>query len=238
MSEEISYVMSAINQIYDNLWIGDIKIAFEVATQALQQGKIEKLVEAAEMAKKLITFLRIEAKEKEIEDKEDWVTESFLKRLEDISIDDAIAGVMMVHLSNLKAALNYLVESGKIKPLLEEEEPSQLRKEKRYKCVVISQPPKFEVKALLDTSFSVPNFERLKKVAEELGLNPTILEKSKAAMTLRFFSGNEFVEVIAQRFIARIIMTMREPSEERMNRISSKILEMLTEEKNGSFDRK
>ena len=33
-------------------------------------------------------------------------------------------------------------------------------------------------------------------------------------------------------------MTMREPSEERMNRISSKILEMLTEEKNGSFDRR
>lgn len=63
------------------------------------------------------------------------------------------------------------------------------------------------------------------------------IREVKSSNDFTLFSDNEFVEVVAQRSVVRIVMTMREPFEERMKRISDKILDMLTEEKNDSFDR-
>jgi len=129
----------------------------------------------------------------------------------------------------LKTYLGHFVEAIKTRPLLveEEEQLPQIRKEKEYRYVVIKQPPKFEIKALLNAPFHKPGLEDL-KTYEEIGLVPTRPEKRGVTMVLHLFSHNEFIEVVAHDVLVRIVVTMRESSEEKVEKISTRILETLT----------
>jgi len=230
MSEEVSQVMSTISRIYDNMWIGDIASALAIAEKASKGGSRNRLVKIADDVKNIMSSERKIAREEGVkEDIEEWITDRFLERTANIPIDEAMQGVIVVHLSNLKKFLNRLVQDEMKRQWLKE--PGLLpniKEGKGYRYVIVSQPDRFEVRALVDIPFHKVDYTELEaKLLEEFGLSVGKPERSTATTVFRFFSNDEFIELKSQHRLVRIIVAMKERSIERAEKISQRIIELL-----------
>jgi hypothetical protein len=208
MEHDLGAIIKAINEVGENIWLGDYERAKEVADFSLvgieKNVEIYKLQVFADSIRKTIRESRKDAKEKKIEDIDAWITEQILERMkrEERKPIENIMGVSIIRLSSLRDMLGFLIESRSQKTLgnFEEKETAQeetVRKGEKYRFSIRGFPGRWEVRAVLADSVRQWNFEELRDRLS--GFTLSIAEsKSELSKAFEVFSQSMYAEIFVQ----------------------------------------
>lgn len=241
MEYDLGHAIKAINEIRDNIWLGDLKAAKEIADRNLEnihaQLDISELENAATMLRKIIYKTRRDAREKNVKNKRLWVAEQVFEEMKKDEIDSVknIFGVLTIHLSNLKETASYLSGAKAQRTLetfeeksLEEEQVS--RKNKRYRYSLYRLPGKWEVRAVLDTPARTWDLRKLGDQLLNYNLSMEEVSKRDASRIFELYSRDMYIQVLGQEKLMEILIRApaREDVEKRVRKVVETILSSLT----------
>jgi len=237
MGYDVGVVVNAINEVDENIWLGDYKKAKEIANRNL--AGIEKDVEiyqSQDFARDLRRIIRESKKgtrERKIEDVDSWITERIVERMKEAERKpiDNLVGILIIHLTSLRDMLDFLIESRGQKTLENSRENGTVREEilrigEKCRFTIQSLPDRWEVRAILDEPVKQWNLNELKSRLPDFGLSAAEASKNRLSGTLEIFSQELYADILVQEkqmeFSVRSVK--KENTEERIR----KLVETLT----------
>lgn len=214
MEYDLAFVIRAINEVNDNIWLGDYKKAIEIADLNLDAAKKLEFVEFEKTANEMrrtIQQVRKEAKQKKIKNRRFWVAERVSKTIEEKQLDPVknLFGALLIHLSDLREAIVYLMET-KSQTTMESypdkisEEDDSLQKTDRYRYAVQRLPDRWEVRAILGRSASQWDLGKLGEELSNYGFSIEEVFKERPSRTFELYSQNMYAQVLGQENEAEI----------------------------------
>lgn len=237
MIEDIGDILVAINEVGDSIWLGDFETAKHVADLNLAElsnrFKLEKLETVALNLRRYIREWRKNAKEKNIEDIEGFVTDQLFEKMqaEEIAPENNIRGVLVIRLSNLRDTLDYILKSKEQKTLdsfkEKDTEQEEIFKNKgRYRYLIRKLPTRWDVRVVLTKSVLQWNLEGLKNNLREKDFTISDSQRNESSVTFTVFSNNLFAEILAQD--KQIELSIRAIEEENnMNKIEKFVVNVV-----------
>jgi len=214
-------VIELLNQIYDNLWLGDVQeIRRIVAEFPLAPSLSHKFQRSLEDVRGVFKTAQEECRRKYGESKglyyKSLLADEFKERIgEPSKLQEAIIGLLLLNIKNLSRQLERV------------EPPHEVIRKDLYKYVVLENPPKYEIRALMRARREVEiDTRRLTKRLEEKGFSvSSISEGSHAFVTA--FSRENYVEVVILPPKVSITLSLLTPSKEEAQQLGEMILNSL-----------
>jgi len=238
MEHDLSFIIMAINEVNNSIWLGDFKKAAEIAglnLDIISKLEISELQRVAIDLRKIIRQIRKDAKEMKIENRRLWVAEQVSKEIEKKELNPIknIFGVLVIHLFNLRETIGYLMEA-KSQATLENfsdkssEEERFLQETNRYRYAIRRLPDKWEVRAILDKTASLWDLGKLREELSNYGFWMEEISKGRPSRTFELYSQNMYVQVLGQENQVEIsIYTPAADAKQRVNKIVETILKIL-----------
>jgi len=238
LEHDLSFIITAINDVNNSIWLGDFKKAVEIANLNLEivsKLGIPELQRVAIDLRKIIRQIRKDAKEKKTENRRLWVAEQVSKEIEKKELNPIknIFGVLVIHLFNLRETIGYLMEA-KSQATLENfsdkssEEERFLQETNRYRYAIQRLPDKWEVRAILDKTASLWDLGKLREELSNYGFWMEEISKGRPSRTFELYSQNMYVQVLGQENQVEIsIYTPAADAKQRVNKIVETILKIL-----------
>lgn len=234
-------IVEAINEIYDNIWLGDWKTADRLARSSLEEIRkqldISYLVKTAIEVRRILLDLRKEARDKGIENKRLWVADRLSKEIEEKQLDPIknILGVLALHLTRLGEAVNYLIQAQSQRTMKDFAE-KDVRKGRvfqsrdKYRYAVQSLPDRWEVHAVLDMPAKAWNLKKLRSRLLEYDLIMEEISKKTFSSIFELYSRDMYIRVLGSE--KRVDMLVHAPKtrevEKRIVGIVETILDSIT----------
>jgi hypothetical protein len=161
MGQSLHPLLKAINEVNDNLWLGDYERAIEIATVGLSEKKeFVGAISSASKAKKLLKDKRKEGRQKEKgTTRRLWVATEVANAIEKERLDPVqnITGVLFDQLSDIKDMLVFFAEAEsheKYDNIDETAKKREISYGKGYRFSIQRIANKWDVRALLDKPYS------------------------------------------------------------------------------------
>jgi len=218
-------VLSILNEVNDNLWLGDLLAAKEAINslplEMIREGPEVKAFEQVTRAyKELKEKLKEQYKKKE--ELEIALSDEFVKELErrNISVEKAVLGALLFRLSKILGQLAEEGESYKTitKPII---------KKDHYKYTILDYAAKYEIRALLFSMEYNPNFKKLVQTLTENDFqvsDPIMIEHY---FYVKVFSSNVYLEVSILLPRVLMILSLRNPDIEYVESLAEMLLNAL-----------
>jgi hypothetical protein len=161
-------VLNGVNQIKDNLWLGDIKKTKEIIDNILSDEKfIRKYLNSFQEVYSLFEEVKkevIKQYKKESFEYKLFLSKRFKERIkEPFKYEESIIGLLIFEIKRLRYKLE------KIEPLLKESRLIQeIIQKPSYRYTIFEYPPKYEIRVLIDKKVEA-NVNKLIKKLEEKG---------------------------------------------------------------------
>lgn len=232
---DLGPVIEAVNQIHDNLWLGDLEAAKEIAVANLAKIQHEigilDVVQTAKDTRNNIRKLQEDAKKKGVRDKRLWVADRFCKKFEEeYEPLRNIYGILAIHLSHLKEAILPLIRARTQKTMesfadknLEGEPIFQRTERSRY--AIQSLPDRLEVRAILSKPVRSWDLRRLRERFPERNIVVEEVSREGLSNLFRVYSSNMFIRVLRQRNLVEI--QIHTPTTEDVKQRVSKVIEAI-----------
>jgi len=212
-------VIRSVNEIYDNLWLGDIKEVNKILNQLLKETDREKFIsilnEALDIYKSVSSELK--GKYKGIEHYK-LLADIFKERIKErkINMEDAVIGSILEYFEKLHARLQNVPELRKI-----------INRELYKYSILDHMKPKYEVRVLLKREIKEMNIEKLKELLGNMGFQLIEVAKTRNYLYLMAFSIQSYIEISV--FIPRItiMLSLLLPEEHKIRVICEKIVNSL-----------
>lgn len=238
---DLEPVIEAINEVYDNIWLGDLKTAKKVAQTSLR--KMQSLADLSELKKTAIELRRIiykkrkDAREKGIKHRRLWVADRLFEELakEEFEPIKNIYGVLAIHLSHLKEAVIYLTEAQSqrtIEGLVEKdlEKERDFQRSERYRYAIQRLPDRWEVRAILDTPADVWDLRKLRHRLANYDMSIEEVSRRAFSNIFEIYSRDMYIQIVGQGKLVEIsVHTLTtEDAKERVSEIVETIIGSLT----------
>lgn len=241
MEHDLSFIIKAINDINNSIWLGDFKKAVEIADlnlRILSKLEISELQRTAIELREIIRQIRKDSKEKEIENRRLWVAEQVSKEMEkkELNAVKNIFGVLAIHLLNLRETIRYFMEATSQVTLEDSskkdlEEERFLKETNRYRYTIQRLPDKWEVRAILDKTASLWNLENLRRELSNYNFWIEEIHKRRPSRTFELYAQDMYVQVTGQE--NQVEMSIYTPAttdaRQRVNKITETILKLLAQ---------
>jgi SpoVK/Ycf46/Vps4 family AAA+-type ATPase len=237
MGYDVGVVINAINEVDENIWLGDYKKAKEIAD--LNLADLEKDVEIyqsqalARDLRRIIRESKKDAREKKIEDVDSWITERIIERMKDAERKpiDNLVGILIIHLTSLRDMLEFLIKSRAQKTLgsSRENQTGQeeiLRMGEKCRFTIRSLPDRWEVRAILDEPARQWNLNELKNRLPDFGFSASEVSKDRLSGTLQIFSRELYADILVQE--RQIEFSVRSAKKEEIEDRIQKLMETVT----------
>ena len=214
-------IVSSLNAIRDNIWLGDFDEVSRIAESIVKDDASRKFIDDAEKGRTLVHELRRMArKDKQIKDTKTWLAENVQKyfRKNEFSTLDYIMGTIVSRIEWIKVNIENIHKETKPPILLRE----------GYKLRVIPKEPKYEVRALLFTRARLPDEKSFHELAKKLGTEGRSIERHRSSVIMRFFSNSGFIEAVVLPNVVEIDIVLQEPNQSKVIEISDSILSTVT----------
>jgi len=234
-------IVEAINEIYDNIWLGDWKTADRLARSSLEEIRkqldISYLVKTAIDVRRILLDLRKEARDEGIENRRLWVADRLSKEIEEKQLDPVknILGVLALHLTRLGEAVSYLIQAQSQRTMKDFAE-KDVRKERvfqsrdKYRYAVQSLPDRSEVHAVLDMPAKAWNLKKLGSRLLQYDLIMEEISKKTFSSIFELYSTDMYIRVLGSE--KRVDMLVHAPKtrevEKRIVGIVETILDSIT----------
>jgi len=240
MEYDFVSVIRAINEVNENIWLGDLKKAVEIADSNLKVVKIETAEPERADAKlsRILKQKRKEAKQKDVKNRRLWVAEQLSKTAEKIEIDmvENLFWVLYSSLSDLREAIAYLVESSSQTTMetfadrSAEDEP-QLQTADRYRYIVQRLPDRWETRAILNDVPSQWDVARLRSALSDYGLSVAEISKGRYSKVFELYSRDMYAQVLSQdNQVEILVYTPETPdAKQRVYKIVEVVLRVLSQ---------
>jgi len=208
MEYDLAFVMSAINEVNESVWLGDYKKAIETADINLETAKRLELIgfeKTANEIRGIIKQVRKEAKQEKIKNRRLWVAGKVSKTIEEKQLDPVknLFGAMLIHLRDLREAIAYLLES-KSQTTMESygdkipQEGDSLQRTDRYRYSIQRFPDRWEVRAILDIGVLQWNVGKLREELPGYGFSIEEVLKERPSRTFELYSQEMYAQIIGQ----------------------------------------
>jgi hypothetical protein len=210
METNLSPIIKAISEVNDNIWLGDLEKAIEVAEKNLHEtAKIaNNAIEASRKTKKILKEnrqLAHQSNKQAIEDRF-WVAEHVAKTIKDQNIDSRLNlyGVLLNQLSDLKDSLNYLI-SAKSQTTLDIKKEKQSKNNleilqgQDYRYSIQRYPNRWDIRILLEkSSTTLIDRDKLRALLSNQGYSAVERYTKELVTNLDLFSQEMFAQVLMQ----------------------------------------
>jgi len=234
-------IVEAINEIYDNIWLGDWKTADRLARSSLEEIRkqldISYLVKTAIDVRRILLDLRKEARDEGIENRRLWVADRLSKEIEEKQLDPVknIIGVLTLHLTRLGEAVSYLIQAQSQRTMKDFAE-KDVRKERvfqsrdKYRYAVQSLPDRSEVHAVLDMPAKAWNLKKLRSRLLEYDLIMEEISKKTFSSIFELYSRDMYIRVIGHEKLTEIQVhaPVTKDVEKKLSRVIETIMNSLT----------
>lgn len=236
MEYDLGSVIKAINEIRDNIWLGDLKEAKKIADLNLAniRAKLDtsELEDNAMKLREIIQKTRRDARQKGVENKRLWVAEQVFGEMKKRELDPTknIFGVLTIHLSNLRETASYLIQT-KAQRTLETfkgknlEEDRILRKTQKYRYALQRLPDRWEVRAVLDTPALAWDLTKLRERLLNYDFSIEEVSKGNFSRIFKLYSRDMYIHVLGQQKLVEILI--HAPPTEDVEKRVSKVVEII-----------
>jgi len=214
-----SRIIRSINEINDNLWLGDIKEVNKILNQLLKETDREKFIsvlnEALDIHKSISSELK--GKYKGIE-RYKLLADIFKERIKEtkIKMEDAVIGSILDYFEKLHARLQNVPELRKI------------INRKLYKYSILDHmKPKYEVRVLLKREIKEINIEKLQESLGNMEFQLIEVAKTRNYLYLIAFSIQSYIEISVFMPRITIMLSLLSPEEHKVRVICEKIVDSL-----------
>jgi hypothetical protein len=216
MENDFGFIISATNEVNDNIWLGDLKEARNSAMACVE--KLQKRTDLSEIErttsimKEILKKVRKEAKEQEVENVRLWVAERVseeVKRAE-LSSTKIILGILWDRLQNLANAIIFLSETETQMRLDDARDQNTLEKQilrrrDGYRYSIIDLPDRWEVRAVVDTPAETWGLDMLRHQLLKTFHVEEILRKASSDL-VELYSSDMYVHIMRLGKLVRIII--------------------------------
>jgi len=228
---DLEPVIEAINLVYDNIWVGDLVTAKELAETNLIKIQAEldlsKIKKSATELKELVQKVRKDAREKEVKKRRLWVADrlSEVFKKEGFEPIENIYGILAIHLTSLKEAVTYLIEAQAqqtLESLVEEnsEKEKVFQRKERYRYTIQRLPDRWEVHAFLDTPTHAWDLRKFKRRLVQYDFAIEEVSKTDSSRILELYSRNMYIQVLGQNRLVEMLIRIR-PTKKVSERVDS-----------------
>jgi len=235
MEYNFASVIGALNEVNDNIWLGDLRKAVEIAELSLEKAKKDETFSAQETANKVKSILkqvRKDAREKNAINRRLWVAEQVSLAVKEGQINpvENLYGVLLRNLSDLKEAIDFLIKIKSQTTLInyreeKTEDSFEVQKAEGYRYIVQRHPQNWDVRAILDRSPSKWYIEELKKSLFSFGFQISELYDDKSSRTFELYSNDMYAQVLSHE--NRVEMTIFTIETQESRQKIGKILETI-----------
>ena len=216
MEYDLSLIIKAINEVNDNIWLGDFEKAKQIAVSNLKrispQLEISAFQEIADELRRTIREIRKTARETGVEKKRLWVAEQVAKDIVEKEVEplENIYGVLAIHLSSLKDAVSHLLalsNQSTLERLAERGfEKESLQRKERYRYAIRRLPDRWEVRAILDTPAVSWDLVKLGDRFSNFNVSLEEALQDRASRTFELYSRDMYIQVIGQENRVEIVI--------------------------------
>jgi hypothetical protein len=218
-------IIDGVNQVKDNLWLGDIKKIKEIINAILSE---EKFINKSQNSFKEIRSLFEEAKKEAMEQYKEksfeyklFLSKKFKERImEPFKFDEAIIGLLVFELKRLRYKLE------KIEQLLRESKLIQeIIQKPFYRYTIFEYPPKYEIRVLIDKKIKANVNELIKKLEGKGFKCSKFGEKHYVFITA--YSTQSYIEIAILFPKVSISISLLTPKKEEAQKLGEMIIDSL-----------
>lgn len=214
MEDDFGFIISTTNEIYENIWLGDLKAARNSARASIEKfGKrpdLSELESATAKMKAILKEARSEAREKEVKNRRLWVSERVSEEVRKTELDStkSILGVLWIHLQSLAEAVDFLIKAETQRTLNDLGERNMaerqiLRKGDRHRYSINRLPDGWEVRAIIDASVDAWDLKKLRSMLPESFLIEETLRKTPSDL-VELYSRDMYLQILRQGRVVKI----------------------------------
>jgi hypothetical protein len=210
MKNDFTLILRAISEVNDNIWLGDLKKAIDVADKNIVMSKdiAGHPVEISKKTRQILKEKRRQAQNVDMENGRNrrlWVAGQVAKSIKEQNIDMrlSICGVLLNQLSDLRDSLRYLINAKsqiKLDELKEENLKNKIEMIERegYRYSIQRYSNRWDIRTLLDESYSHIDSVKLREQLSSYDFSVFQRYKEKLPVNLELFSRDMYVQVIFQ----------------------------------------
>ena len=203
----LELIFKTINGINDNIWLGDLETAKNLAQSNLDRIRdrldISAFKKTANEGKRILQEIRKKAKDKDVEDRRLWVATMVSSEIEKRELNPIknIFGVLTIHLYDLIEAVEYVIEAKSQKTLEEftdktSEKGRIFRDLNEYRYAMQRLPDKWEVRAIVGVSPIRWNLQKLKSRLSKYDLVMEVVSKKDFSIQFELYSQSMYLRVL------------------------------------------
>jgi hypothetical protein len=218
-------VLNGVNQIKDNLWLGDIKKTKEIIDNILSDEKfIRKYLNSFQEVYSLFEEVKkevIKQYKKESFEYKLFLSKRFKERIrEPFKYEESIIGLLIFEIKRLRYKLE------KIEPLLKESRLIQeIIQKPSYRYTIFEYPPKYEIRVLIDKKVEA-NVNKLIKKLEEKGFKCSKFGE-KHYVFITAYSTQSYIEIAILFPKVSISISLLTPKKEEAQKLVEMIIDSL-----------
>jgi len=214
-----SRIIQSINEINDNLWLGDIEEVNKILHQLLKEINREKFISMSNKALNIHKSIssELKGKYKGIEYYK-LLSDMFKERVVEmeIKIEYAVIGSILKYIEKLHTRLQKIPELRKI------------ISKNLYKYSILEHiKPKYEVRVLLKKEIKEINIQKLKKLLSDMKFRFIEVAKTRSYFYLMAFSAQSYLEISVLMPRITIVLSLLSPEEQKVRMMCEKILDSL-----------
>jgi hypothetical protein len=208
MEKDPAFLIRAINEVKESIWLGDYAKAIETADSNLDVAKRFEFIEfenTANEVRQILRQFRKEAKQKNMKNRRFWVAEQVSKSIEEKKLDSQknLFGSLLIYLYDLREAIAYLSEI-KSQTTMEtyadktQQEDDSLQRTDRCRYSIKRFPERWEVRSILDKDVLQWNTEILRKELPDFVFSIEEAPKERRSTTFEIYSREMYAQVVGQ----------------------------------------
>lgn len=208
MEQDLAFLIRAINEVKENIWLGDYHKAIETADANMDIAKRFEFIECENTSneiRQILRHFRKEAKQKNLKNRRFWVAEKVSKTIEERKLDSQknLFGSLLIYLSDLREAMAYLSEI-KSQTTMERyadkipQEGDSLQRTDHYRYSIQRFPDRWEVRSILDMGVLQWNLEKLREELSDYAFSIEEIPKERPSRTFELYSREMYVQVVGQ----------------------------------------
>ena len=214
-----SRIIQSINEINDNLWLGDIKEVNKIINQLFKETDREKFMSILNKALNTHKSISSELKGKH-KGIEYYIllADMFKKKVVKMGIkmEDAVIGSVLEYLEKLHVRLQDIPELRKI-----------INKELYKYSILEHMKPKYEVRVLVKKEIKEINIQKLKELLSNMKFQLIEVAKTRSYFYLMAFSAQSYIEISVFMPRITIMLSLLSPEEQKVRVMCEKILDSL-----------